>query len=170
MRKSALAAATVLAMMATSAAFAAQPAAGDGAAQHPEAAQRWRPSAEDLSAILDGRIAELKTALKLNAEQEKSWPAFEQAIRDNAKARRDRMAASRDQPRPGDPIDRMRRRAETMTQTAAGLERLADAAKPLYQSLDEGQKHRFAFLIRTLAPHRAAFRGPEHDHRGPPGR
>jgi hypothetical protein len=167
MRKSAVAVAAVLAMVATSTAFAAQPAAGDNAAQRPEATQRWRPSAEDLGAILDGRIAELKTALKLNADQEKNWPAFEQAVRDDAKARRDRIAAARDRPRPGDPIDRMHRRADAMTAAAAGLERLAAAAGPLYQSLDDGQQRRFAYLIRTLGPHRMAFRGPEHDHRGP---
>ncbi|MGA2127770.1 MAG: Spy/CpxP family protein refolding chaperone [Xanthobacteraceae bacterium] len=174
MRKSAVAVAAVLAMVATSTAFAAQPAAGDNAAQRPEATQRWRPSAEDLGAILDGRIAELKTALKLNADQEKNWPAFEQAVRDDAKARRDRIAAARDRiaaardrPRPGDPIDRMHRRADAMTAAAAGLERLAAAAGPLYQSLDDGQQRRFAHLIRTLGPHRVAFRGPQHDHRGP---
>jgi len=109
----------------------------------------------------------IRTALKLNADQEKSWPAFEQAVRDNAKARRDRMAAGRDHPRSGAPIDRMHRRADAMTAAAAGLKRLAAAARPLYQSLDDGQKHRFAYLVHTLGPHRMAFRGPEHDHRGP---
>jgi len=170
MRKRVLAATTVLVTMASSVAFAQQPAAGADAAQHSDAAPSWRPSPEDLSAILDGRIAELKTTLKLNAEQEKLWPAFEQAVRDNAKARRDHMSAGRDQPRSGDLIDRMQRRADAMTVAAASLKRLAEAARPLYQSLDEGQKHRFAFLMRTLGPHRMAFRGPEHDRRGLPGR
>jgi hypothetical protein len=154
----------------SSAVFAQQPAPGADATQRPDAAPHWRPSADDLSAILDGRIAELRTALKLTADQEKNWPAFEQAIRDNAKARRDRMAAGRDQPRPSDLIERLQRRADAMTGAAANLKRLAEAAKPLYDSLDEGQKNRFAFLIRSMGPHRMAFRGIEHDHRGPPGR
>jgi zinc resistance-associated protein len=170
MWKTVLAATTALVIAGSSAAFAQQLAAADDAAQRPDAAQQWRPSPEDLNAILDGRIAEFKTTLKLSAEQEKNWPAVEQAIRDIAKARRDRIAAGRDQPRPTDLIERLEHRADAMTGAAASLKRLAEAAKPLYQSLDDGQKHRLAFLIHTMGPHRMAFRGPEHDRRGPPGR
>ncbi len=36
-----------------------------------------------------------------------------------------------------------------MDARAASLKKLADAAEPLYKSLDEGQKHRFAMLLRT---------------------
>jgi zinc resistance-associated protein len=152
-------------------------------------AQRWRPSAEDMSLMLDARIVGLKTALKLTPEQEKSWPAFEAAIRDIAKARQARMLARRDQP-PADPqtmdlVDRLQRRATAMTTAAANLTRLADTAKPLYQSLDDAQKHRFAFLLRTFGPGRMAMEHHEHgdrdhgdrdgdhdrgDRRGPPGR
>jgi hypothetical protein len=174
MWKTVLAATTALTIAASAAVFAQQPPAAPEAAQRGDAAQaqapRWRPSAEDLDAILDGRIAELKTTLKLTPEQEKNWPAFEQAIRDIAKARRDRMAAADTRPRSTDLIERMQRRADAMTGAAANLKRLAEAAKPLYDSLDEGQKHRFAFLIRTMGPHRFAFRGHEHDHRAPMGR
>jgi len=35
-----------------------------------------------------------------------------------------------------------------MGQRAAGLKKLADAAGPLYKSLDDGQKRRFAMLAR----------------------
>ena len=35
-----------------------------------------------------------------------------------------------------------------MTQRAADLEKLIAAAKPLYNSLDDGQKRRFAELMR----------------------
>ena len=50
-------------------------------------AQRWRPSAEDVAAFGDARIAALHAGLKLSAEQEKSWPALESALRDLAKLR-----------------------------------------------------------------------------------
>jgi hypothetical protein len=172
MLKTVLAATTALTLAASAAVFAQQQPAAPEAAQRGDAAQapRWRPSAEDLDAILDGRIAELKTTLKLTPEQEKNWPTFEQAIRDITKARRDRMAAAGTQPRATDLIERMQRRADAMTGAAANLKRLAEAAKPLYDSLDEGQKHRFAYLIRTMGPHRFAFRGPEHDRRAPMGR
>jgi hypothetical protein len=123
--------------------------------------RHWRPSAEDAAAFTDARIAALKTGLKLSAEQEKHWPAVEAAIRDLAKARADRIrefadrrAARRearrsDNPPPApDAIGRLRRGADAMTSRGAALKKLADAAEPLYQTLDEGQKRRFGLLLR----------------------
>jgi hypothetical protein len=127
----------------------------------------WRPNAEDAAALTDARIAGLKAGLKLTPEQEKNWPAVETAIRDLAKDRADRMktrmermAALREarrggdntqsglaQPRP-DAIARLREGADAMTARAANLKKLADAAEPLYKSLDDGQKHRFGMLLR----------------------
>jgi hypothetical protein len=122
--------------------------------------QRWRPSAEDTAAMVDARVAALRTGLKLTAEQEKHWPAVEAAIRELAKQRTDRMAARRaarsadgDKPRVRpDAIERMRRGADAMNSRATALKQLADAAAPLYQTLDEGQKHRFAMLLRMGRP------------------
>jgi hypothetical protein len=45
-----------------------------------------------------------------------------------------------------DPVERLRRRAAAMSDTGAALKKLADATEPLYKSLDENQKHRFALL------------------------
>jgi hypothetical protein len=43
-----------------------------------------------------------------------------------------------------------------LTTRAAALRRLADAEKPLYQSLDEAQKRRFSMALRFAAHrHRA---------------
>src|SRR5262245_12189101 len=121
----------------------------------------WRPNAEDMSAFADARIAALRAGLRLNPEQEKNWPAFEQALRDVAKMRMDRLAASRDQQPPADPVERLHRRADALTTRGAALKRLADAATPLYQSLDEGQKQRFAMLSRFARPgmHPGMWRG-----------
>ena len=51
-----------------------------------------RPSLEDLGAFTDARVAALKAGLRLTPEQDKNWPAFEQAYRNLAKLRSDRMA------------------------------------------------------------------------------
>jgi hypothetical protein len=110
----------------------------------------WHPSAQDLSAFADARIAALHAGLQLNADQEKSWPPFEQALRDVAKMRIERLSAARDEQQSANPIERLQRRAEFMTTRGAALKRLADAAAPLYQSLDEAQKHRFAILARFM--------------------
>ncbi|MEW6451583.1 MAG: Spy/CpxP family protein refolding chaperone [Pseudomonadota bacterium] len=121
----------------------------------PADAQRYRATPEDRAAFTDARIAALKAGLKLTAEQEKNWPAVEAAIRDLAKQRADRAAAMRDgrnaQAQAPDAIARLRRAADMATERAAGLKKLADAAEPLYKTLDEGQKHRFAMLMRMGA-------------------
>ncbi len=112
----------------------------------------WRPSADDLSAFADARIAALHAGLRLTADQEKSWPSFEQALRDFAKIRIDRIAAARDRQPSANPIERLQRRADAMATRGAALKRLADTAAPLYQSLDDAQKQRFAMLARFLRP------------------
>jgi hypothetical protein len=58
-----------------------------------------------------------------------------------------------------DAIARMREGADAMTARAAGLKTLADASEPLYKSLDDGQKRRFAALIRI-----GGRAGMEHRH------
>jgi hypothetical protein len=50
-------------------------------------------------------------------------------------------------------IERLQRRADAMTARGAALKRLADTAGPLFQSLDDAQKHRFALLARFMRPH-----------------
>jgi zinc resistance-associated protein len=128
-----------------------------------------RPTAEDVTAMTDARIAALKAGLKLTPEQEKNWPAVETAIRDLAKTRADRFAEFHErrearrnggdaQARP-DFVDRLRRGADAMSTRAAGLKKFADAAEPLYKSLDEGQKRRFAMLVRM-----GAGQGGHHGH------
>jgi hypothetical protein len=118
----------------------------------PADAPRSRPSAEDAAALTDARIAALRTGLKLSAEQEKLWPPVESAIRALAKQRADRMMARADRrgdnnsPSRLDALERMRRSADAMTATGASLKQLADAAEPLYKTLDDGQKRRFGLL------------------------
>ena len=149
----------------------APPAQNTPAQNAPADAQRYRATPEDRAALTDARIAALKAGLKLTAEQEKNWPAVEAAIRDLAKQRADRATAMRDgrnaQAQRPDAITRLRRGADMMTERAAGLKKLADAAEPLYKTLDDGQKHRFATLMRMGAQGGPGMdRGPD---RGPGG-
>jgi hypothetical protein len=132
-------------------------------------APRWRPSAEDLSALGDARIAALHAGLKLNAEQEKNWPPVEAALRELAKQRAERFAARASADRPQDPLERLSLRAEAMSQSGAAMKKLADAAGPLYKSLDDGQKRRFVMLAhiggRGFGGHHG-YRGHRWMHRG----
>jgi hypothetical protein len=182
--KSILVGTTALALVGSSLVYAQQgPRRGglDGA--------RRGPNLEDMRAYADARLAALKAGLALTPEQEKNWPAFEQAARELAKLRLDRMTARREQReehRPGrgddqqqsgghgpgdrtaDRIDRMRQRGTMMAETGAALKKLADAADPLYKSLDDNQKRRFAVLSRMEGPR--AGRGEWHDRDGFRGR
>ncbi len=138
---------------------------------------RSRMSVEDAQAFAEARIAALKAGLRLTPEQEKNWPAVETAMRDLAKQRidrmtefRNRMAERRENPAPRDAIEFLRRRADTMTQHAAGLKRLADASEPLYKSLDDGQKRRLTMLASAMRPGEGGQRGQHwRFHRGPMG-
>jgi len=116
--------------------------------------EHMRISPEDRAAFADARIAAVHAGLKLTADQEKLWPPVETAVRDFAKLRIDRANArmkakedaSKDAQKPDDPVAHLRARADNMATTAAALKKIADAADPLYKTLDEGQKRRLAFL------------------------
>src|SRR3974390_822656 len=130
-----------------------------------ERVQRWHPTAEDISAFGDARIAALHAGLKLTAEQEKNWPAVESAMRELIKQRAERLAARASADRPTDPVERLELLADTLTQRGTGLKKLADAIGPLYKSLDAAQKHRFIVLARLEEQQFGAWHGMM-GHRG----
>ena len=107
---------------------------------------RQPPSPETMQHLLDGRIAMVKTALKLTADQEKLWAPVEQAMRDNAAARVKAMTEMRDargQDDKGgrfDPVARLEFMSKSATERAAGAQKLADALKPLYATFTDEQK------------------------------
>src|SRR5450432_3358390 len=124
--------------------------------------QHMRMSPEDRAAFTDARIAAVHAGLKLNADQEKLWPPVETAVRDFAKLRIDRANARMnakpddDAQKQDDPVARLRERADTMATSAAAMKKIADAADPLYKTLDDGQKRRLAILT-----HMGRFGGGE---------
>jgi LTXXQ motif family protein len=145
MRKFAIAGIAALAIAGSTAVYA----------QH----HRWfhehmRMSPEDRAAFTDARIAAVKAGLKLSPDQEKLWPPVETAVRDFAKLRIDRANArinakpddSQDAQKPDDPVARLRDRADAMAASAVAMKRIADAADPLYKTLDDSQKRRLAIL------------------------
>jgi zinc resistance-associated protein len=156
MWKTVLAGTTVLAIAGASFAFADQGPARNDRAHH------WQMSAADIAAFADARIAALHAGLQLNAEQEKHWPAMESAMRGLAKLRTERFEARRNAQASVDPIERLSRRADALEQRGAALKKLAAAAGPLYQSLDDAQKHRFDVLARLGAQRFGHWRA----HRG----
>jgi hypothetical protein len=125
-------------------------------------------SREDAAAFVEARIAALHSGLALTPDQERMWPAFEQAWREMAKLRLE-SALGAAPPPTDNPIARMQRRADALARQGAALKGLADAAAPLWQSFDDGQKRRFAVLVRP-ANLRMGFGGRPDERSGPPGR
>jgi hypothetical protein len=124
--------------------------------------RHMRMNPEDRAAFVDARIAAVHAGLKLNADQEKLWPPVETAVRDFAKLRIDRAnarmnAAPDSADKADDPVARLRQRADDMAASSAALKKIADAADPLYKTLDDGQKRRLAVLTH----HRGPFGGDE---------
>jgi hypothetical protein len=162
MWKTILAGTTAIAIAGSTLAYAHQ------SAGHRDRAEHWRPSAQDLAAFSDARIAAVHAGLKLNADQEKNWPPVEAALRDVSKMRSERFAARASADKPKDPIERLNARAGAMTERGTALKKLADAAGPLYKSLDDAQKHRFVVLAR-LGNRDGGWRGHHGRHHGGPG-
>src|SRR3954454_11754652 len=167
MRKFTIAAVAVLAIAGSTAVYA----------QH----RHWsyghmRMNPEDRAAFADARIAAVHAGLKLSADQEKLWPPVEAAVKEFAKLRIDRANArmnamrddNRDRQAPDDPVARLRERAESMGTTAAALKKIADAADPLYKTLDDGQKRRLAILTHMERRLGGGWRHGGFD-RGPDG-
>ena len=115
-------------------------------------------SANQIVAELDARIARIKADLHLTPEQEEKWSGFESAVHEISKERADRQVARRaersDQKGSVDFIEQMRQAAVSMSERSVAEKQLADAAQPVYASLDDQQKRRFADeliqMIRAL--------------------
>ncbi len=117
------------------------------------------PSPETLARLQDGRIAMIKTALKLSPEQEKLWAPVEEKMRAafaERQKKREEWQAKRDERRQarGDDKkeklalpDRIEARSQRMTEMAAKLteraaktKEYAEALKPLFASFTDEQK------------------------------
>jgi hypothetical protein len=148
---------TLLRTFAAAAAAAALSASGfaitaaaqsDQRPKHAELVQRWAEAA------LEAQLKGMKTSLRLTDDQEKLWGPFESAVKDGDKTRV--AAVQKEQGNSLSPMDRLNR-AERLAQSQADLEKIVEAAKPLYASLSDAQKHKFITLGRMLVPERGRF-------------
>ena len=154
MKRTLLAALAALSVSASSFALAAE---GDQQSSRAERMQQW---AADRETMLDAKLAGMKAGLQLTPDQEKLWSPFESAVKDAAKSRMDamgQMMRMRAQGERMSPIDHLEAMADRLSQGATNVKKIADAAKPLYDSLDESQKHKFGMLGRMLMPERSRF-------------
>ena len=100
-------------------------------------------SAEQIVANSDSNIDRIKAELKLTPEQEKHWTGFNSAMHylghNGADRLNLRIARAKRDP-PDDIIEQMRNEAQFLNDRATDQRNVADAAEPLFASLDDKQK------------------------------
>ena len=103
-------------------------------------------TAEQIVSNSDAYIERIKTELKLTPEQEKNWGAFSSAMHylghNGAERLNLRVTRAKRDP-PDDIIEQMRNEAQFLVDRAADQRNVADAAEPLFASLDDKQKQMF---------------------------
>ena len=126
--------------------------AGKGAKSTKQAAvltqEQGQPqlTAEQIVASSDANIDRIKAELNLTAEQEKNWAGFSSAMHylghNGADRLNLRIARAKRDP-PDDIIEQMRNEAQFLNDRAVDQRNVADAAEPLFASLNDKQRQTF---------------------------
>src|SRR5579871_1206849 len=103
-------------------------------------------TAEQIVANSDAYIDRIKVELNLTPAQEKNWSAFNSAMHylghNGAERLNLRIARAKRDP-PDDIVEQMRNEAQFLNDRAADQRAVADAAEPLFMSLDDKQRATF---------------------------
>jgi hypothetical protein len=107
-------------------------------------------TAEQIVVNSDAYIDRIKTELHLTPEQERNWSAFNSAMHylghNGAERLNLRIARAKRDP-PDDIVEQMRNEAQFLNDRAADQRAVADAAEPLFTSLNDQQR---AFFIEEM--------------------
>jgi hypothetical protein len=114
-------------------------------------------TAEQIVTNSDANIERIKKELNLTPEQEKHWAGFNSAMHylghNGADRLNLRVARAKRDP-PDDIIEQMRNEAQFLNDRAADQRNVADAAEPLFTSLDDKQKTIFIQEMVNLSHER----------------
>jgi hypothetical protein len=114
-------------------------------------------TAEQIVANSDSNIERIKAELNLTPEQEKNWTAFNSAMHylghNGADRLNLRIARAKRDP-PDDIVEQMRNEAQFLDDRAVDQRNVADAAEPLFASLDDKQKAIFVEEMVRLSRER----------------
>jgi hypothetical protein len=114
-------------------------------------------TAEQIVANSDANIERIKKELNLTPEQEKHWAGFNSAMHylghNGADRLNLRVARAKRDP-PDDIIEQMRNEAQFLNDRAVDQRNVADAAEPLFTSLDDKQKAVFIQEMVNLSHER----------------
>ena len=132
------------------------PVGGQSSAKQTKAAKKGKKgsqpaaepelTAEQIVASSDANTSRIKTSLNLTSEQEKNWAGFSNAMHtlgnNGAERLKLRIARAKRDP-PDDIIEQMRNEAQFLNDRAVDQRAVADAAEPLFATLDDKQKALF---------------------------
>src|SRR3954471_17382314 len=114
-------------------------------------------TAEQIVSNSDANIERIKKELSLTPEQEKHWAGFNSAMHylghNGADRLKLRVARAKRDP-PDDIIEQMRNEAQFLNDRAVDQRNVADAAEPLFASLDDKQKAVFIQEMVNLSHER----------------
>ena len=123
-------------------------------------ADRVELTANQINDQSRAHTARIKADLRLTPEQEKNWAGFENAMiaidKTNAERRVAMKTESEAAKAPVDIIAEMREQAKFMNERSVDRKTLADAAQPLYVSLNDQQKQRLTEELRGMGHRRDA--------------
>ena len=114
-------------------------------------------TAEQIVSNSDANIERIKKELNLTPEQEKHWAGFNSAMHylgHNGADRLNLRIARAQRDPPDDIIEQMRNEAQFLNDRAVDQRGVADAAEPLFSSLDEKQKQIFITEMVRLSHER----------------
>jgi LTXXQ motif family protein len=118
-------------------------AKGAKAGKPTQEAEPQQLTADQIVAESDKNIDRIKVELQLTPEQEKNWTGFNSAMHylghNGADRLNLRIARAKRDP-PDDIIEQMRNEAQFLNDRAVDQRNVADAAEPLFGSLDDKQK------------------------------
>ncbi len=123
---------------------------------------KWDPAKRD--AMVAKRQAELKTKLKITADQEGAWTSFTAAMKPAARMAHQRPDhAELDKLTTPERIDKMRAlRTQHMSERTAAMDKRADATKAFYATLNADQKKVFDAEHARMGHRHGGHHGARH--------
>ena len=114
-------------------------------------------TAEQIVVNSDANIERIKKELNLTPEQEKNWSGFSSAMHylgHNGADRLNLRVARAQRDPPDDIIEQMRNEAQFLNDRSQDQRNVADAAEPLFVTLDDKQKQKFIDEMVSLSHQR----------------
>lgn len=116
------------------------------------------PAGETMQTLVENRLSDLHSRLKITSAQGQQWDQFAQVMRDNAKAMDQLYKDRSDKLTAMSAVDNMQSFAQIEQERAQDMQKLVPAFQTLYASLSDEQKQSADRMFRYEAAHEQAKR------------